>query len=103
MTCAWLVSSTPVLVQSPSPLIQNLTSSTSMHSATTCSGCMFCRLFASLYFPRTFGVPIVECIHMLLYWPHPRALVARNSGTNVGYGPIKSLFLSLILFPLPAH
>ena len=75
---------------------------------------------------------------MLLYWPHPSALVATqsisicatacsglrtaclralsaskwisslplsqlNGGTNVGYGPIRILFLSMILFPVPAH
>ena len=39
---------------------------------------------------------------MLLYWPHPSALVAYNGGTNFGHGPIKPLFLSLILFPVPA-
>ena len=40
---------------------------------------------------------------MLLYWPHPSALVAYNGGTNVGHGPVKTLFLSLILFLVPAH
>ena len=40
---------------------------------------------------------------MLLYWPHPSALVAYNGGSNVGHGSSMTLFLSLILFPLPAH
>ena len=31
------------------------------HSATTCSGCMFC----GLYFPPSFGVPMVERIRLL--------------------------------------
>ena len=35
---------------------------------------------------------------MLLCWPHPSALVAKNGGTNVGHGPVRTLFLSLILF-----
>ena len=34
---------------------------------------------------------------MLLSWPHPSALVAYNSGTNIGHGPVKTLFLGLIL------
>ena len=46
---------------------------------------------------------MVECISMLLYWPHPSALVAYNGGTNVGHGPLRTLFLSLILFLVPAH
>ena len=29
---------------------------------------------------------------MLLYWPHPSALVAYNGGTNVGHGPVRTLF-----------
>ena len=36
---------------------------------------------------------------MPLHWPHPSALVAYNGGTNVGHGPVRTLFLSLILFP----
>ena len=40
---------------------------------------------------------------MLLYWPHPSALVAYNAGTNVGHGLVKTLLLSLILFPMQAH
>ena len=35
---------------------------------------------------------------MLLYWPHLSALVAYN-GTSVGHGPIRTLLLSVILFP----
>ena len=38
---------------------------------------------------------------MLLYWPHPSALVAYNGGTNVGQGLVKTLFLTLILFLVP--
>ena len=38
---------------------------------------------------------------MLLCWPHPSALVAYNGGTNVGHSPVKTLFLSLILFLVP--
>ena len=26
---------------------------------------------------------------LLLYWPHPSALVANNGGTDVGHGPVK--------------
>ena len=40
---------------------------------------------------------------MLLLWPHPDALVAYNGGTNVGRGPGRTLFLSLIMFPVSAH
>ena len=40
---------------------------------------------------------------MLLYWPNPSALVAYNGGTSVGHGPDTALFLSLTLFPMPAH
>ena len=40
---------------------------------------------------------------MLLYWPHPSALVVYNGGTNVGPGPGGILFLSVILFPVQAH
>ena len=43
---------------------------------------------------------------MQLYWPHSSALVATesreyNGGTNVGYGPVKTRFLSLLLFLVP--
>ena len=34
---------------------------------------------------------------MLLYWPHTIALVAYNGGTSVGHGPVRTLFLGLIL------
>ena len=47
-----------------------------------------------------FGVPMVECICMLLCWPHPSALVACNGDTNIGHGHVRTLFLGLILFPL---
>ena len=87
--CAPLVSLTPILVQSPSPVTQKRTRSTSVHSATTCSGCMFC----GQYFPLPFGVPMMECIRLLLYWPHASALVAYNGGTSVGHGPVRTLFL----------
>ena len=40
---------------------------------------------------------------MLLYWSHPIAVVAFNGGTNVGHGPLRTLFLSLILVPVPAN
>ena len=40
---------------------------------------------------------------MLLYWPHPSALVSFFGGTNVGHGPVRTFFLSLILFLVPAH
>ena len=40
---------------------------------------------------------------MLLCWPRPSALVAYNGGTNVGQGPVRTLFLSLIVFLVPAH
>ena len=54
-------------------------------------------------FSAGFGVPMVERIRMLLCWPHLSALVAYNGGTNVGHGPVRTLFLSLIWFPVPAH
>ena len=50
-----------------------------------------------------FGVPMVERISMLSCRPHPSALLAYNGGTNVGYGPVRILFLSPILFLVPAH
>ena len=40
---------------------------------------------------------------MLICLPHRRDLVVYNGGTNVGHGPVTTLFLSLILFPVPAH
>ena len=40
---------------------------------------------------------------MLLYWPHPSALVAYNGGTHVGHGTVRTLFLSVIVFLVPAH
>ena len=36
---------------------------------------------------------------MLLYWPHTSALVAYNSGTSVGHGPFRTLFLDLDFVP----
>ena len=30
---------------------------------------------------------------MLLYWPHPSALVAYDGGTDVGHRPVRTLFL----------
>ena len=47
--------------------------------------------FVGYIFLRLFGVPMVERISMLLYWPHPSALVAYNGGTNVGHGPARTL------------
>ena len=44
-------------------------------------------------FLRPFGVPMVERIRLLLYWPHTSALVAYNGGTSVGHGPVRTLFL----------
>ena len=40
---------------------------------------------------------------MLSCSPHPSPLVAYNGGTNIGHGPITTLFLSLIMFPVPAQ
>ena len=40
---------------------------------------------------------------MLLYWPHPSALVAYTGGTNVGHGSIRTLILSLTLFSEQTH
>ena len=62
---------------------------------------MLCSLFASYIFLFLFGVPMVEPISMLLYWPPPSALVAYTDGTNVGHGPVKTPFLTLILFLVP--
>ena len=44
-------------------------------------------------FLRPFGAPTAERIRLLLYWPHTSALVAYNSGTSVGHGPVRTLFL----------
>ena len=30
---------------------------------------------------------------MLLYWPHPGALVAHDGGTDVGHRPVRTFFL----------
>ena len=46
---------------------------------------------------------MVEHLGVRYSWPHPSALVAYNGGTNVGHGPVRTLFLSLILFPVLAH
>ena len=46
---------------------------------------------------------MVVQISMLLYWLHPSALVAYSGATNVGHGPVRTLFLSLVLSPVPAH
>ena len=54
-------------------------------------------------FLRPFGVPIVERIRLLLYWPHTSALVAYNGGTSVGHGPVKTLFLEPDLVSMLAH
>ena len=54
-------------------------------------------------FLRLFALPMMRRISMLLYWPHPNALVANNGGSVVGHGPVRAFFLSLILFPVPAH
>ena len=55
--------------------------------------------FVGCIFLRPFGVPMVERIRLLLYWPHPSALVAYNGGTSIGHGPIGLFFLTLVLFP----
>ena len=44
-------------------------------------------------FLRPFGVPMVERVRLLLYWPHTNALWAYNGGTGVGHGPFRTLFL----------
>ena len=49
--------------------------------------------FVGCMFLRPFGVPMVERIRLLLYWPHTSALVAYNGGTSVGHGPVRLLFL----------
>ena len=64
--------------------------------------------FVGCIFLRLFGAPTAERIRLLLYWPHTTALVAYNGGTSVGHGPLAMalsgfFFLSLILFPVPAH
>ena len=52
-------------------------------------------------------VPMTPCDTMLycilLYWPHPSALVAYNGGTNGSHGRFSNSLLSLILVPVPAH
>ena len=58
-------------------------------------------MFCGLYFPQPFGVPMVERIRLLLYWPHASALVAYNGDTSVGHGPVTTLFLGLILSVVP--
>ena len=57
--------------------------------------------FVGCIFFRPFGVPMVERIRLLLYWPHTSALVAYNGGTSVGHGPVMTLFLSLFLCLVP--
>ena len=50
-------------------------------------------MVCGLYFLHPFGVPKVERIRLLVYWPHTNALVAYNGGTSVGHGPIRTPFL----------
>ena len=50
------------LVAKPKCTNTKMTSFTSVHCATTCSGCMFCRLFASLHFP-----PPICCTNFRAY------------------------------------
>ena len=58
-------------------------------------------------FLRQLGVPKVERINMLLYGPHPSALVSTVSvmvALMLAMAlPVTTLFLSLILFPALAH
>ena len=49
-------------------------------------------------FPRLFGVPKVERIRLLLYWPHTSALVALALAMALS----RLFFLSLILYPVLA-
>ena len=56
-------------------------------------------MFCGLYFPPPFGVPMVERIRLLSYWPHASALVAYNGGTSVGHGPVGTLFLEPDVVP----
>ena len=42
---------------------------------------------------------MVECIRLLLYWPHTSALVAYNGDTSVGHGPVTTLFLESDFVP----
>ena len=51
--------------------------------------------------PMTLRDTMLYC--MLLYWPHPSALVAHNAGTNGSHGRVRNLLLSPILVPVPAH
>ena len=44
---------------------------------------------------------MVERIRLLLHLPHTSALVAYNGGTSVGHGPVRTLFLRLILCLVP--
>ena len=37
----------------------------------------------------------------MLYWPHISSLVAYNGGTSAGHGPVRKLFLSLVLCRVP--
>ena len=69
--CMRIVSGTPIMVQSPSPLIQRLISSTNVHSATFCNECTFCRLFAFIYFLHLLGVPKMVPIKMLVFGQVP--------------------------------
>ena len=43
-------------------------------------------------------VPMTPC-ETMLYWPHTSALVAYNGGTNVGHGRVIALFLDPDFIP----
>ena len=60
-----------------------------MHSATTCSGCMFC----GLYFPPPVWCTNGGAYKIAIVLAHTSALVAYNGGTSFGHGPVRTLFL----------
>ena len=84
---------------SPNPLIQEGTSSTIVHSAITCSGCMFYRLFASLFFPLC-----IWCTSSGAYeiGPIPVHWWLIMVALTLAMALVTTLFFGLILFLVPA-
>ena len=86
---------TVVLLQRSSPPIQKATSSINMHCATTCTGCMCCRLFALLH-----SSPPTWCTNGGAYKYAVSLALSQclgcpkeyNGASNVGYGALGALW-----------